>query len=209
MDLNSTNRDWEKEAPRLAEMTRANPFSVPPDYFSELQSRLQGLAYIQSLADHDSTSGFTVPDTYFNELPENISSSLKMERLKEDVKEAGYSVPEGYFTTLNDTIKRRTVKQKHQKSRISHILTSWGSYAAAASMALIASIGIFLYQQNNTLEAKLARIPEDDIVNYLKVHSDPGDFPVILENLDANELPKPEAPLSDKEIQQYLESTTL
>lgn len=69
--------DLRKIAPRLSELKRENPFTVPSDYFDSLQRSVQ--QQIQSLPDFEKTAAkehFKVPEGYFDSLPTIIQQRI-------------------------------------------------------------------------------------------------------------------------------------
>ncbi len=204
MDLNNRNGDWMKEAPKLAEIERTNPFTVPADYFETAQEQLRQRIAIGE--GEVKSEGFNVPENYFDTLSGRIFSSVKANDLKQEIKESGFSVPEDYFKGLEEKIIRRThLQSKENKKKVRRIFPLWLNYAAAACIAIFIGVGFFLNQQSNTIDSKLSKLPEDDIVSYLQIHSDTGDLPVIVENIDEQVISKTEQGLTDQEIKQYLE----
>jgi len=107
MDLNNIHEDWKKEAPILAAMEAANPFTVPDNYFIELKEQISARLTIESIAGEDKDGAFAVPEGYFESLEEQIISKIKLEELKESIPTEGYSVPEGYFEELSHNITSR------------------------------------------------------------------------------------------------------
>ncbi|WP_207422721.1 hypothetical protein [Desertivirga brevis] len=107
MDLNNINEDWKKEAPILAAMEAANPFTVPDNYFSDSKEQISARLTIESLTGGMKDGAFTVPEGYFNNLNEQINLRLKLEELAGDPAENGFTLPEGYFETLGSNIESR------------------------------------------------------------------------------------------------------
>lgn len=208
MELNKNNGNWEKDAPALAAVERTNPFTVPLNYFEDMQDQLQSrMAIAESCKDHEDTS-FAVPEGYFDELSDRIMSTIKAESFKEEMSGSGFSVPHNYFANLEERIITKADGLNAAPSKtVRRLVPVWMNYAAAACIAVVTGSVIFFSQQNNTLESKLSKIPENDIVTYLQIYSDTGDFPVIVENLEKNVASKNSSDLSDQEIEQYLEST--
>lgn len=204
MDLNNRNDDWMKEAPKLAETGNSNPFTVPADYFETMQEQLQGRITIEQLKEEN----FLVPDRYFDTLGERILLSVKTEQLLQETKQSGFIVPQDYFAGLEEKIISRTIAEsKNSRKPVRRLIPSWLNYAAAACIAIFIGVGVFLNQQNSSIDSKLSKIPEEDIVSYLQIHSDSGDLPVIVDNIDKQSIPNVEQGMSKQEIEQYLEST--
>jgi hypothetical protein len=76
--------DLRKIAPRLFELKRENPFTVPDDYFDSL-SRSIIQQQVQSLPDFEKTAEwehFKVPEGYFDSLPTIIQQRIIDEKKK-------------------------------------------------------------------------------------------------------------------------------
>ncbi len=209
MELNKNNGNWEKDAPALAAVERANPFTVPLNYFEDMQDQLQSRIAIAESSRTSKNTSFTVPEGYFDTLGDRIMSTVKAESFKEEMSESGFSVPDNYFVNLEESIiKKADALNAAPSKTVRRLVPVWMKYAAAACIAIVTGSVIFFSQQNNTLESKLSKIPENDIVTYLQAYSDTGDFPVIVENLEKNAVAiEIGSSLSDQEIEQYLEST--
>lgn len=203
MDLNTIHDDWEGLSPKLAAVEMKNPFSVPEGYFDELPGRLNRLAMLEELKA-DTADIFTVPEGYFENLPDYIEGRLFVSRLGGHAKADGFTLPEHYFENLRQRISSRAgVKQTVKVRRIQ----SWIHYAAAACITIAIGTGIFINHQRNSVEAQLSRIPEEEIINYLELHSDVGDTPVIIENLNSAALSDVGEEVSKEDLKQYLDST--
>ncbi|WP_207532785.1 hypothetical protein [Desertivirga arenae] len=107
MDLNNINEDWKKEAPILAAMEAANPFTVPDNYFTDSQEQISARLAIESLTGGMKDGAFAVPEGYFDNLNEQIIARLKLEEHAEDGTENGFTLPEGYFDELSGNIYSR------------------------------------------------------------------------------------------------------
>jgi len=107
MDLNNINEDWKKDAPNLAAMEAANPFTVPNNYFEKLREQLSARITIESIAGSEIEGAFIIPDGYFENLGEQIISRAHLEDLKEENTGNGFSVPEHYFEDLAGNITSR------------------------------------------------------------------------------------------------------
>lgn len=209
MELNKNNGNWEKDAPALAAVERTNPFTVPLNYFENMQDQLQSRMAITESSGEGGNTRFTVPDGYFDTLSDRIMSTVKAESFKKEMSETGFSIPDNYFVNLEESIiKKADALNAAQSKTVRRLIPAWMKYAAAACITAVTGSVIFFSQQNNTLESKLSKIPENDIVTYLQAYSDTGDFPVIIENLEKNIVAtETGSSLSDQEIEQYLEST--
>lgn len=206
MELNKANEDWEKEAPALAALGKENPFTVPDDYFTDLHVHLSSIARLDRLKQDN--GGFQTPEGYFENLAEQTASLTKIGNMSEITADSGFGVPEGYFSHLQQAINSKTVHAEIKEEKgIRKLILPGVRYAAAACIVIAAATILFFNIKTNSIESKLSGIPEDEIVNYLQVHSDTGDTPVIMDNLGASTASYKGTDLSDQEIEQYLETT--
>lgn len=158
-----------------------------------------------------------VPDGYFDTLSDNILSKLKAQQsfqtAAEELNElspvlAGlskanlYEVPIGYFENLAERITEKTTETK-VVSMFSRKV--WIRYAAAAVLFAMIAFGInFFIQQPSTtgpvagipeikteeqINKELAKISEEEIINYLKMTSDSKDVAAIASVVDQSQLP--------------------
>lgn len=206
MDLNEMDEKWQEIAPTLAAMEKTNPFSVPDRYFNEMQQQLYSRLKVGQF-DNEKPY-FNVPDNYFDILESKITSVIQLEKLKPISESQEFSIPENYFDTLEKKIRTRIESEeiKTSQPKIRQLLSSWVIYAAAASIVAIISFGLYFNNRSNNLEAQIAKLPADEIVDYLQLYSDVGDAPLIIKNLgtefDISEL---STDVIDQEIEQYLE----
>jgi hypothetical protein len=206
MDLNKNRQDWEDEAPELAKVPAGNPFTVPHDYFSELEGAIQARLTIERL-ELSRQTGFIVGDDYFDHLPEKVEAALAVEELKEEMHTEGFTVPEGYFDSLQDRISRKVHAPEPQ---VRKLFPEWTRYAAAASITVLIAFGVYLRGNQNTISDKLASVPEQEIVNYLQLYADQMDSQVIVDNLEPNTaFSGLSDDVSSQELKYYLEDTSL
>lgn len=162
----------ENEAPRLAKLKRSNPFTVPSNYFEELEVRINQSVFMSSLQKNEAT-GFTVPIDYFDTLEVQIKSRVSLEQFKRGAQE-GFAVPDGYFEKLQQRItaetteKKKTIKLWHQPLF---------KYAVAACLVIASTTGWFAnehYQNKQLLKTELAKeqmlydIDESVIMEYMQ-----------------------------------------
>jgi hypothetical protein len=207
MDLNKKRKDWEEEAPELAKVSRSNPFTVPGDYFEEMERGIQARVMLESL-QLQKESGFIVHEDYFGSLPEKIEASLAVEELKEEMDTEGFTVPSGYFEELNARI---TSKVLGHEPKVRKLFPGWMSYAAAASITVLVAFGFLMNRNNtNTVPAELSAVPEQEIVSYLQLYADQMDSQVIVENLEpTGAFSGLSDDVSAQELKYYLEDTSL
>ncbi len=206
MDLNDTDMDWMKDAPALAAMVKKNPFTIPDGYFETLNEHLNARISIDNLASVD----FDIPKDYFEQLPAQIEARISLDNIKSIAPEHGFTVPVGYFENLEENIiSQTTIKGSTIKSK-KVISLKWINYAAAACITLALGSVLVLNLRSNSIEAQMKTIPDQEIINYLQAHTDVGDTPAIIENLDPNNnLSETTKGVSTEELEQYINTTTL
>lgn len=149
------------------------------------------------------TSPFTVPTGYFEELPARIEGAVFAEKLRSAAPGAGFALPDGYFEQLPDRIAERTAAVR-QPATIRRMIP-W-IVSAAACLALVAGLTLVLSDHQASIDDQLARLPEQEIVQYLEVNSAAGELAGIRES--AGEASDPELPeTSDKAVEAYLKNT--
>ncbi|QQL48501.1 hypothetical protein [Mucilaginibacter ginkgonis] len=155
-------------------------FSVPGNYFEDLQSNILSRVKIEEVLGKDHS--FTVPDNYFTDMHEQITSRIAVE----EAARAPFTVPEGYFETLNREILNQTAGlEAIQRRGVIRKLVSTAAfkYASAACFALIVGAGIIISQQNSPralhdktyLHKALSEVPNADIKGYLEMRVDAND----------------------------------
>lgn len=208
MDVNNMDEGWEKQSPLLNAAGKRNPFNVPDGYFDEMQQQITSRIAIESVVSSDLNQNLSVPEGYFDTLEDQIMSSIKVEKLRSLTDDDGFTVPEGYFNSLEESIKQKAgIQEKREEAKVRSLMPSWLKYAAAACIMIASVTGVYFYQKSNSIDAKLAYIPDEAIVDYLLINSDSGDMPVIIENLNNTTSVDSAIELSDQEIEQYLETT--
>lgn len=208
MELNDRDIDLQRDAPTLAAIGKAIPFTVPAGYFDELPSIVNSRIYIESTLGKGS-NGLKVPEKYFEELSSRIENNIAVENLKAISPAGGFAVPDGYFESLSERINHRLEPPVRSKTPIRSIMTSWVGYAAAACITVMIAAGIYFNTDAYNFNEQLSEIPEQEIINYLQVHSTAGDTPFIIENLNPEALTKVSTGVSADELEQYINSTTL
>lgn len=208
MDLNEMNENWQKDAPTLAAMEKTNPFFVPEGYFEEMEEQLRSRIAISGFEEDEVI--FKLPENYFDTLPDKINSIIRLEELHHESPQEIFSIPENYFDTLESKIKAKISAEEPKKTevKVRTLFSSWTTYAAAACITAIISFGVYF---NNTksqdINAQIAELPADEIVDYLQLYSDAGDAPEIIKTIeDGSELSQLNPELSEQEIEMYLKS---
>jgi len=164
--------EWENEAPQLAKLKKANPFTVPSNYFEELNERIHQSLFIDALKKSKQT-GFSAPENYFENLESQITTRISLEQFK-DGNQEGFAVPSGYFEKLSRNIAAQTTGNKK-------VIKLWHrplfKYAAAACLVISTTTGWFAneYYQNKQLrktelakEQMLYDIDEGTIMEYMQ-----------------------------------------
>ncbi|KHJ38500.1 hypothetical protein PBAC_12950 [Pedobacter glucosidilyticus] len=169
------NKERDMDSAFLNDDLKRNPFAVDENYFNQLQEGI--LAQIK--LPQTSETGFTMPDYYQENLTQKLLSEVKLAALKQESSDL-FTVPSYYFEALDEKIISKTTSKKARIFTLSIV-----RYAPAAVLLLALSFGIYLnYQNTQTVDHKLSTIPDEEIVNYLKFHSDANDVNLIIENLD-------------------------
>src|SRR2546421_668599 len=113
---------------------------------------------------------YSVPFGYFDSLPDSILCLIKLTEIR---LLDPYSVPNNYFEKLSiPAIEKSASKVISFGNNIS----KWVTHAAAASVLFIVAATTYLYvtvhnrnsEKSLTIEQKLARLNDQEIINYLK-----------------------------------------
>ncbi|MEJ7694652.1 hypothetical protein [Daejeonella sp.] len=208
MELNDRDIDWQKDAPTLAAIGKAIPFTVPAGYFEDLSGNLNSRLLIESMRVDDK-DGFRVPHNYFENLSSRIEESVAVGNLKALAPSEGFTLPEGYFAGLTERINTRIEESAKRKTPVGRLLTSWVSYAAAACITVMIATGIYFNSDSQNFNEQLSEVPDEEIINYLQAHSTAGDTPFIIETLNPDGLDQVTPDVSADELEQYINSTTL
>jgi hypothetical protein len=181
---------------------------------------------------------FTAPEGYFNALPEQIMQRIRAanadpEPVQEELAALSsllaaaprlqpQSVPSGYFEKLpNRVMAAITAEEQAIPAKVVPLRNTRRRYitwTAAAAVAAILAGALFMFRgashNTSSLEAQLAGIPDQEIVDYLQAHSDAFDNEAIFSNVSteevADELPSMSTGLNNlpsEAIQKYLESS--
>ncbi len=203
MNTEDINMDWEKDAPLLASIIKANPFKVPANYFEDLGEKIQSEVFLDNL--NSNTDGFKTPIAYFDNLGEQIINQIKLQEII--VGDLGFATPQNYF----ENAKQQTLKSiQIKKKGIARIINlSLVRYAAAACILMITSFGIYInINQSKNLSHQLSEIPDEEIESYLQQHVDNGDVPIIIDNLSDNSaFSSDNSKLTEEELIKLLDTT--
>jgi hypothetical protein len=196
-------------SPLLAAMEKVNVFTVPEEYFSDLDQRILRAIFIHQDGKNNLQK---VPEGYFDALPAKILSKVRAEKnetVTQEIKalspalfylkeENTFAVPENYFDDLSERILDK-IKGKETKVVLFSSAKKWWKYAAAAvitGVVVISSLQIFNHTSNsNNKETVTASV---NIPNYIKESS---------QYKTPEKLNQGIASLSDDEIVNYLETT--
>lgn len=186
--------------------TAENTWSVPTEYFDQLSDRIFAKVEERQLKEIIADSGFSTPDGYFDRLEKQL---LLQQKLGEQVTEPGFVVPASYFDNLQNNIARQTYQRNNTPIRtISR--PKWITYAAAACVTLAVSIfGIIklTVEDQAATSDHLASVSDQEIVNYLELYGTDEDVMYISEQLyDFDERAIGEG-VSEEDIEAYLNHT--
>lgn len=163
MNENIENNDWMNEAPALAAMGKRNPFSVPDGYFENCDEAIFSAVFLDGLKQKTSDNNFEVPQHYFEDLTERIETRIALSEMPK--AEQAFAVPENYFDTLQSRIADRIAASEPKKE--AKIIPLWRrsivKYASAACFLLMASFGVYFYQ--NGTPASVQQVQSAEAIN--------------------------------------------
>ncbi|WP_343533051.1 hypothetical protein [Pedobacter sp.] len=171
MSKMAENMEWENEAPQLAKLKKSNPFTVPTNYFEELEERINQSVFMSSL-EKSASNGFTTPPEYFETLSNQIISQAKLSTMVSEPQ--GFSIPDGYFEQLQQNIAAKTTNTKKTVKLWHQPLFK---YAVAACLVIMSTTGWFAnkqYQSHQLRKTELAKeqllydIDESVIIEYVQ-----------------------------------------
>src|SRR5690606_33701738 len=169
-----------------------NPFKVPNGYFEELESLTRFRVRLdetstkgEDRASNQSGYGFSTPENYFDRLESmvlaqvsvdaQISAIVGSNQLSSLEREEGFIIPAGYFEQLETRILNQVRENadsselQSDKGRVRRLFKpAWFRYAAAACVLFLSAILIVRYQQSES-EFDLSNIPDQELINYLKI----------------------------------------
>lgn len=192
----------------LTSLTGKNVFEVPQGYFDSLSDSI--LAKINAQETEDAVTELRVlsPMLY----------SIKNENV--------FTVPQGYFESLHAEVLDKVVPQAKvvtMQRRSSNIL----KYAVAAAFTGVMALGVFKFTGDSNekielpayvkeglkvqdVDQELAKISDEDIVKYLEANGADVKTAMVVNSVDANELPSQEDYLlDDQTLDKYLNSINL
>lgn len=207
MRTENSDKDWLKEAPALTKISRANPFAVPSDYFESLNISVHTLIKLESFR-FENEDEFDLPENYFNHLAERIEDRLALQNIQHLATAEGFKVPDSYFISLTERINSR-IDEKSAPAKHKKLFPSWIRYSAAASIVFVIGISIYLNTSIYVFNQQLSKVPDQDIIYYLQLHSTVSDNQYIIENTIEDGLVQVSTDVSEEDIEKYIDNTTL
>lgn len=209
MEINETSEDWDATKSFPGATNRETPFSVPEAYFDNLPDQIMSRIMLDEMGFKEQNSGFNVPAAYFDDLSVRIESAVTAETWKDLKTENAFSVPGDYFEKSAKRISQ-AVAVPLKDGKVRSMYLNLFKYASAACVLIVTAFFFYSNHHNANLDEKFSELPGDDIVNYLQISTDAGDAPVIMDNISQVTIDiKSDNGVSDKDIRNYLEATSL
>jgi negative regulator of sigma E activity len=203
MNENIENNDWINEAPALAAMAKRNPFSVPDGYFENCDEAIFSAVFLDGLKQKTSDNNFEVPQNYFEDLTARIQTRIALAEMPK--AENAFGVPENYFDNLQSRITDRIAASEPKKE--AKIIPLWRrnivKYASAACFLLMASFGVYFYQ--NGSPATVQQVQSAEAVNEQMLYD--IDESTIIDHLETQNTTssiKKTTSASDTEMENYI-----
>ncbi|WP_443946196.1 hypothetical protein ACJVDH_03535 [Pedobacter sp. AW1-32] len=156
MNENLVNNDWINDAPVLASMKKRNPFVVPDAYFESSSADIHSSVFLEQLKEKTKREHFDIPENYFEELTERILIQISL--LEKRNAQQAFGLPEHYFDTLQSRIQAKIAAETPKSE--AKVVKLWSSrmikFASAACFLIIASFGVFFYQNNSSTVPNVA-----------------------------------------------------
>jgi len=173
---------------------------------------------------------YSVPSGYFETFPERLIAAIRAEEQTLEVagevyelspflasmpKQTPFTAPEGYFEGLGrEVIIRRNEAQPGRIVTMGRRVKLFKRCLAAAAIAGVISVGAVMLSKSyneNSLDRQLARISDQEIVDFLQSNTDAFDNENIFTNVSLEEESPSVLPegLSEAEIESYLEDNLL
>lgn len=236
---NEILKELREVSPLLADIPPTNIQTVPAGYFDNLEIRIciNSLLHQNDSKEYFINEKPGVPTGYFEQLSDSILSKIKAEENSEQeenypvlksLKDKNvFKVPDGYFDDLSRQIIAKTSVKETSKI-VSIGANKWWKYAAAAIIAGLMMISVFYifnsggnqiseylaasqqYQTSSQIKEGIAKLKEDDIVNYLETHGNIIDNEMLLDQIDTDALPGVfDYLLDDNVLNNYLEKINI
>lgn len=218
-------------SPVLAGINNINVYSVPAGYFDGFAQNILPLVKDEqsSLLSSINKQAGSIPAGYFDTLAESILSKIKAQEAPEAYpvldkigRQNVYTVPQGYFDTLStDIINKATLPQAKVVSMQKR--TGWFKYAAAASVVIMLTFGVYKFTSNKNnvalpeyveagkkiknVDEELAKVSEEEILKYLQKEGTDVETALIAQTINEKELPAQEDYLLDeKTLDNFLDN---
>lgn len=221
-------------SPLLANMEKADVFTVPAGYFEQLSADI--LMGIGTASDKPFAAD--VPAGYFNSLATNILARINEQQTGDasaEIKALSpmlhsirhkqvFEVPQGYFENAGVGL----LAAVHAQSKVVPMQrrsNNFFKYAVAAAFTGMMALSVFKFTDGpatksdlpgyvkagmndiRDIDQELAKISDDDIVKYLEANGTDVKTAMVANSIDENELPSQEDYLLDeKTLDNYLNS---
>lgn len=219
-------------SPLIAQISKANLYSVPSSYFNNLSADLAERLKLskEGFNDLSTIMPYTVPTGYFENFSERLSVEIYSEKQSAEVfeetaliapllntisKNPVYNIPDGFFA--EPEIPNKEVKKHTAKVVSVNRAKVFRFSAAAAAVILFFTAGLYTITKKSdtalsapdTAKNKVKNLSKEEIVHFLKSN-------ISSQNVTSASNPKlkNEAAIksslkevSDKEIQQFLTET--
>ncbi|WET71657.1 hypothetical protein [Sphingobacterium sp.] len=136
MKENGTYHDG-LEPTNLPASLRENPFGLPENYFSDLESKI--ITQVK-LVECKEESIFEVPEGYFDSLSAAIMCKVVEDNLKNQVGTDGFEIPENYTSELSSTILNRILEDKLKETIASDGFTMPSDYGQVLENSIFARL---------------------------------------------------------------------
>lgn len=171
------------------EHTPNMPFVLPEGYFNEFKTDLlETVSALDFAASLPKEMPQKVSSDYFNELQKNVLDEIEVINIAEGIPHTdAQSIPANYFNEMQASVLSKIAKEEMQETAplTVHRSSNKKSWALAATMALLVSLGLFFINTDNStlnLEEQLAQIPTEEIDTYISEHDYDFEAFEILEN---------------------------
>jgi hypothetical protein len=195
MNINNEDMEWEKEAPQLASLPKTMPYSVPDNYFNELQARINQSVFVDGLMQGEN-QGFTVPQNYFEDLGKQIESRIATEEIRSLAATDGFTTPANYFENLQAQILNKTA----QATPKTKVVRFWNSdlirYASAACLFMLIGSGLYFTQQSKVQQTASVDLASEQLLYDI-------DENTILEHIQESQAATTTT-VSDTEMENYI-----
>jgi hypothetical protein len=208
-------------APTVASLGNQNLYSIPTGYFDSLADSILNYIKLNEIRD---INLYSAPANYFETLADSIIRKIRLSSPSEIYQELSevapllttvnkenvFSIPDNYFENLTIPV---IAKPAAKIIWIGNSIRKWVTYAAAASVLLIVATASYLYVTTHnrngetlTIEQRLARLKDQEIINYLKENDEIISGDIIPTSVEENtDIQNMLQNASDEEIQKYLD----